>query len=104
MMDNEKRILEEVEKTLAALDDRPSLRPNPFLFTRIREVLASGPEPGERAPGRGLFLAAAALTMLLLLNLASVVYVSTTAAVSSSHDDLVTSLRKDYDLNHTELQ
>ncbi len=38
-MEREKRITEEVEKTLNAFDDLPELESNPFLYTRIKSSM-----------------------------------------------------------------
>ena len=40
-MDKEKRILDEVKKTISLLDDVINIEPNPYLFTRVKAQIDS---------------------------------------------------------------
>ena len=97
-MENEKRILEEVEKTLRALDDMPKLAANPFLFTRIQAALPSGVVPARK--GALLKLEPYALALIVILNIFTAIYVikSNTSSYTStsSRAQLVSSLDRDY--------
>jgi hypothetical protein len=44
-MDNERKIWDEVEKTMSSLDNHKKLRANPFFYTRIDAKLSSLNEP-----------------------------------------------------------
>jgi hypothetical protein len=102
-MEKENRILEEVDKTLRALDDLPKLEANPFLFTRIQAALASGATPARK---RLLAkLEPYALALIVILNIFTAVYMieskAGTSSSTSSRTQLVSSL--DHDYNSTEV-
>jgi hypothetical protein len=97
-VDREKRIQEEIEKTLRAFDDELLPGINPFLMTRIEAQLAS---PDRSAPAPGMlwrrYLRPVALAIIVLLNILTAAHVMTARKVIEEKADLVTSLRSVYE-------
>jgi hypothetical protein len=95
-MNRDARISEEVEKTLRAFDDLPTLEANPFLFTRLQARLA------QEGTGKGWVLAVGfrlkpvVLAIVILLNIVTVVYVLDNPDSASSRDQLISTLRQEY--------
>ncbi len=98
-MEREERILSEIEKTIASLDQQPTLEGNPFLFTRIRAVLESGGRTHLHPTRNRLRIWYLALSLLILFNLVSVLEVLSSRPVASSRQDLVTSLSNEYNMD-----
>lgn len=92
-MEKEKRILEEVDKTLRALDDVPALCPNPFLFQKIQARMASADVP--RFSLRNLKLVPIAITLIVLVNLATDAYL-VSRATDPLKERLIQSLSRDF--------
>jgi hypothetical protein len=95
IMEKEKRILEEVDKTLKAYDDMPTLTPNPFLFGRIKARLAQQTTSPAARVLHAVNLKPIVLAIVILLNILTDIYVLSDKKVSHT-DQLVHSLSVDY--------
>ncbi len=102
-MEREKRIIEEVEKTLRALDELPKLRANPFLYTRLKSVLANAATPDEQPAARQVRVKAAALALLVVINVLSAIHFLGRGPEGSSRSALISSLERDYSSPHNDL-
>jgi hypothetical protein len=96
MMKNDQRILEEVERTLQALDNLPRLEPNPYLFTRIQARLASRSDNSKFGFLRTPKIKPIALAVVVLLNIATVLYALGADDELTSRDQLIYALSQDY--------
>jgi uncharacterized membrane protein len=99
-MKREKRILEEVEKTLQAFDLIPELDANPFLFTRIRaqrdksEIIKSGKVSHINIVKPLL------LFLLIIINILTAIYsLSSVTAKSADNSSLIEILDQNYNID-----
>ncbi|MCX6138092.1 MAG: hypothetical protein NTV54_11420 [Ignavibacteriales bacterium] len=95
-MKEEERILEEVEKTLCALDDLPTIEANPFLFTRIQARLASEDVSRKTSLAGFIELKPIALAVIIVLNIITAVYFFNSRSSEYSKDQLIHSLSAEY--------
>jgi hypothetical protein len=101
-MKNEKQILEEVDKTLSALDNMPKLEANPFLYTRIQTKMAE-----TAAVKNNLFLVRfkvkyVVLVIIIILNVLTIVNFFEKNHGDYSKDQLIYSLRQEYNSSQNE--
>lgn len=99
-MDKEKKIREEVQKTLHAFGNIKNIEGNPFLFTRIKANLDvhSGRKNVFGLSGPS-FLKKALVGFLLVLNAVSVFfYLQNSNNVNDSREENISSLAKEYSL------
>jgi hypothetical protein len=105
-MEREKRILEEVEKTLNSIDNISKLETNPFLFTRIKARIVDNSVEQIREGKTGFVLKPAVLILLLVINIVTAVFFfsNSTGQVTSANTNLVESLTEDYQYSQTEYE
>ena len=99
-MKKEEKIREEIEKTLAFLDKKESLPPNPFFYTRIRQRLD---EKSRRKFTFSGTLKYSFLILLLILNLTTVIWhldLNETAVSTNDKVDLTDFLKTDFNLDN----
>jgi hypothetical protein len=99
-MKKEEKIREEIEKTLAFLDKKESLPPNPFFYTRIRQRLD---EKSRRKFTFSGTLKYSLLILLLILNLTTVIWhldLNETAVSTNDKVDLTDFLKTDFNLDN----
>jgi hypothetical protein len=96
-VDRERRILEEVDKTLHALDAVPGLDANPFLFTRIQARLSSDGHAAATHRIESARLKQIALTAIVLLNLLTAVHFFGARKSANEKVLLINSLRTEYE-------
>lgn len=94
-MKKENHILDQVEKTLQAFDQMPTLEPNPYLFTRLQAILASRKSPGILLFLKNINLKPLALSIIMVINILTAAYVIAEKE-NSLKDQLVSSLIQDY--------
>ncbi len=100
-MKDEIRIREEVDRTLNSLDQDGVLEENPFLPARLlaqRNLRLRG--KSSRLPS-GVILAYAAIVLLLLVNLATVVF-SGRFARNDASEQLVSALKEDLRMDQSQ--
>lgn len=96
-MTRTERILEETERTLGSWDDDGTLSPDPYLAARVQAIHAEEATSGWRSYGPFLQLRYAAILILLVLNMVTVLYLE----MSPRHDlsmDLASQLRDDFQM------
>ena len=89
-MDKNKRVEEEIEKTLGLLENIEALEPNPYLFTRIKARLnESGSEKTalKKEDSFALKLLPAFLILLVIFNFYSIIDFSSTDNVVENTDN-----------------
>lgn len=94
-MDKEKRILDEVEKTLHAMDNLEDLESNPFLYTRLKAEIES--RNIEQAPAKAksrIFLKPVFLLIVILFNLITTVYYFNSFGTKETQSNVSSSLTK----------
>ncbi|MGD0035792.1 MAG: hypothetical protein ABSC53_00685 [Bacteroidota bacterium] len=76
-------------------DQLPKLEPNPYLFTRLQAILTSKQAPGFIHMLKNIDLKPLVLSIIIILNILSAVYVFAEKE-KSLKDQLVFSLSQDY--------
>jgi hypothetical protein len=95
-MEEEKRVLDEVEKTLRALDDLPNLQASPFLYTRIRAAIATAGARASHSLVVRMKLKPIGLVILIVFNLFSAIYFMVSSKTDYSRAALISSLNREY--------
>ena len=103
MKENEKQILEEVDKTLKAFDNLPELEANPFLYTRLQAKLSSKNISTEKYSLSYYKLKALALSIMLIINIFTAVYLFEDDKRDYSKEQLMYSLRMDYNSTQNDI-
>jgi len=106
-MEKEKRIMEEVEKTLHSIDNITNLETNPFLFTRIKAKIVDNSVEQIKEGKTSLVLKPAALILLLLINIVTAVFFlnsNSSGQAVNKNTTLVESLTEDYQYSQTEYE
>ena len=99
-MNREKEILEQVEKTLQALDTLPKLASNPFLFTRLKAAMTAESEwQTSRLSGR-LKLKPIIFSLLIVFNLVTAIYFYQGYRRGDNKQELISALSNDYETTH----
>ncbi len=94
-MNKDKRITDEVEKTLRAMDDIKNLESNPFLYTRIKAEMES--KNIKQAPAKSKsrsVLKPVLFLIIILFNLFTAVYYLYPSHSAETQSYTVTSLSK----------
>ena len=98
-MDKKEKIEEEIRKTLDVFEQKESLPPNPYFFTRVQQRI------NERSGSKSTtmeFLKPALLTFLLLINVGTFIWYFNSSANYSSAEkqqELIEYLSSDLNLN-----
>ncbi len=100
-MNNDQRILEEIEKTLRTLDDDGRLTANPFLYARLKALRQSQSAAHRFRPALRLGLQIAAMLLLLGVNLATVLSLRKTHAVDV-RDQVVAELKAELQVEQSQ--
>ena len=98
-MDKKEKIEEEIRKTLEVFDQKQSLPPNPYFYTRVQQRINE--RSGSKSTTMG-FLKPALLTILLLINVATFIWYNNSSANYSSAEkqqELIEYLSSDLNLN-----
>ena len=98
-MDKKEKIEEEIRKTLDVFDQKQSLPPNPYFYTRVQQRINE--RSGSKSTTMG-FLKPALLTILLLINVATFIWYNNSSANYSSAEkqqELIEYLSSDLNLN-----
>lgn len=101
---NEDKILKEVEKTLNSIELLPKLEANPFLYTRLKARIDS---ESIRQPGKKEvfpLVKPLALSLILVINLITAIYVFGLKDTGQASGSLSTSLSQEYENNQIELE
>ncbi len=96
-MEREKRVLEEVDKTLRVFDELPTLDANPFLFTRLQARLAAENIPEGLNWSSYPKLKPVGLVLIVILNIVTALHFFGGQGQDSSRERLVHSLSRDYE-------
>ena len=92
------KIQSEIDKTLDLLDQKDSLKPNPYFYTRIKQRID---EKNKKVFSLSSVLKPAFFTLLLMLNLTTVIWYTNSEEIadfSESELELVDILKSDLDL------
>jgi hypothetical protein len=98
-MNKKEKIEEEIRKTLTVFDQKESLPPNPYFYTRVQQRIKENSENNSIVWG---YLKPAFLTILLLINMATFIwYFNTTGSYSAAEkqQELIEYLSSDLNLN-----
>lgn len=98
-MDKKEKIEEEIRKTLAVFDQKESLPPNPYFYTRVQQRIKEHSANNSTVWG---FLKPALLTILLLFNVGTFVwYFNSNEDYTSTENqnELIEILSSDLNLN-----
>ncbi len=98
-MNKKEKIEEEIRKTLAVFEQKQSLPPNPYFYTRAQQRINE--RSGSKSTTMG-FLKPALLTILLLINVSTFIwYFNYTENYSSTENqqELIEYLSNDLNLN-----
>ena len=101
ILDRENKIKEKIEKTIGLLDNIETIEGNPFLYTRIKENIASPPERSRfRFVSALLSPRIALIITLLVINVLSVVFFLSKHSFTVVNDEsFIVSLTDDYFLS-----
>ncbi len=102
-MAKEKRILDEVDKTLQAFDNDITLEENPFLMTRIAAARADRLHKRTFRSSARIVLSYAAVLLLLFVNLITAVYYSQRESEYRLHEQLVSQLKEDFKISQSQI-
>jgi len=99
-MKKEKRILEEVEKTLNLFDELPVLEENHFLYTKIK---AASNNKLYSSRQKSIFaLKPIVIVIIILLNIITLtLFYQSSKSSYSIKESLIKSLQSDYKINQT---
>lgn len=99
-MRKEKRISDEVEKTLNAVNELPRLEGNPFLYTRIKTVIEKYPSPVKK---KSIFVFKPVIIgLIIIINVITTIYFLQADIGSYPPDEsLIESLNNDYKINQS---
>lgn len=99
-MKKEKRILEEVDKTLNLFDELPVLEENHFLYTKIKATLNYKSYPSKQ---KSFFaLKPVAIALIIIINIITIAFFFQSLSSSySKEESLIKSLKSDYKINQT---
>jgi hypothetical protein len=92
----ERRIADEVDKTLRAFDDDATLKGNPFMAERVRAHLESRARERRRILTPGVAVRYAVVVLILAINAATVVFYLQWNGVHSLREQLVAELKADF--------
>ena len=97
-MNREEKIIQEIEKTLNQFDDVKSLKPNPFLYTRIQQELNEQKKSKFNFSG---ILKPALFTMLFSINIITVYWYTNSLKTinNSSSETLAEIFSSDFNLD-----
>jgi hypothetical protein len=98
-MDKKEKIEEEIRKTLEVFDQKQSLPPNPYFYTRVQQRINE--RSGSKSTNLG-FLKPALLTFLLLINVGTFIWYFNSDEdyyASESSQELIEYLSNDLNLN-----
>lgn len=95
-MKKEEQILEEVEKTLSAIDSLPKLEANPFLFTRIKARIKNESIKHASKVKTDFVLKPVTLALILVINIITAVYFIGFGSNSTSNTSLVDTMKQEY--------
>jgi len=101
-MNNKEKIEEEIRKTLDAFEQKESLPPNPYFYTRVQQRIKEG---SENKSTIWKFLKPLPLACLLLINIGTFIWYFNTSEVYSATEtrqELIEILSYDLDLNTNE--
>jgi hypothetical protein len=96
-VDREKQILEQVDKTLQALDHLPRLEANPFLFTRIQTALAADNRSTTTSLVKKIDLKTVIFSLLIIFNLVTAFYYFQDRRRHEGKEQLISALSSDYE-------
>jgi hypothetical protein len=100
-MEDERRILEEVEKTLHSLEDDGVLKGNPFLYTKLKALLEVQPRGHRYRLTLRMGVQLAVMLLVLLVNLLTVIHVEGEPA-TDLRDQLVSELKAELQIEQSQ--
>ena len=107
-MTKKEKIMQEVEKTLQAIDRIPELDTDLFLFTKLKTKIEGDSVSQIKNSWFGFKPAIAAVALILIINIITTFYffktTDSTAAVVTEQATLVKSLSKDYQITQTQYE
>lgn len=102
-MDKEKRILDEVKKTISLLDDVINIEPNPYLFTRVKAQIDSKSYKLNRANENPVFRLTKQLVfaLLILFNIYTIInFITSDGQTSATRDQYIKNVKSEYFLDY----
>lgn len=102
-MDKEKRILDEVKKTISLLDDVINIEPNPYLFTRVKAQIDSKSYKLNRANENPVFRLSKQLVfaLLILFNIYTIInFITSDGQTSATRDQYIKNVKSEYFLDY----
>ena len=103
-MEREKRILDEVEKTLNALDNVSKLDENPFLYTRLKLLIEKEHSESFNPKMKDFILKPAVLVIILIINIITALFFLQVTGSKQSTATLSEQLKNDYQVNQIQYQ
>lgn len=97
----DRRIEEEVDRTLRAFDDDLPLQGNPFLAGRIKAAMEGWRSTQTWGIGAGARLKYLLLLLILVTNVITAVYFVERSGTDSMHQRLVSVLREDFQIDQS---
>jgi hypothetical protein len=101
-MDKEKKISEEVEKTLCAFDNDNILEANPFLITRINAEIAERMKQRKKVFSFNIGMSQALMILVFLINLITLVYFYDKSEKQNLQEKLVTQLKEEFQFDQSQ--
>ena len=101
-MDKNKKILDEVKKTIPLLDNVKNVEPNPFLFTRIKAQIDSNNIVKENNEDSIVlrFAKQSVFILLILFNIYTIVsYLSQDESTAKSREQYLKNIKYEYSLD-----
>jgi hypothetical protein len=98
-MNIKEKVEEQIRKTLDVFEQKQSLPPNPYFYTRVQQQIKERSENKSRTLG---FLKPALLTLLLLINLGTFIYYLSSAenySATEKQQEIIQLLSSDLNLN-----
>ncbi len=101
-MEKEKKIFEEVEKTISVLERMKKLEPNPFLYTRIKAEMGKRTLKNTKKTQLPFAIKPTIIFVILLLNLFTAIYFFKTNPKQDTSELLINELKADYQISQTQ--
>lgn len=95
-MKKEEQILEEVEKTLSAIEALPKIDVNPFLYTRLKARIEKEQIQHGGAVKTDFVLKPVTLALILIINIVTTVYFFGFGSSSKTEVSVVDTMKQEY--------
>ena len=102
-MDKDKKILDEVKKTISLLDHVRNIEPNPYLYTRIKAHIDSKNYDSKSTNANTVFNYSKRLifTLLILFNIYTIIiFLTTDKQTSAAREQYINNIKSEYFFNY----